>query len=96
MYSKHFTTLVNTNEVSENLFGAKHPVHFGGVCAVLSKLFNIVGPNWVYFGQKDAQQLAEVKRFVKDLNFDIEIIKCPIIREDNGIAISSINTYLNK
>ena len=96
MYSKHFTTLVNTNEVSENLFGAKRPVHFGGVCAVLSKLFNIVGPNRVYFGQKDAQQLAEVKRFVKDLNFDIEIIKCPIIREDNGIAISSINTYLNK
>ena len=54
MYSKHFTTLVNTNEVSENLFGAKRPVHFGGVCAVLSKLFNIVGSNRVYFGQKDA------------------------------------------
>ena len=96
MYSKHFTTLVNTNEVSENLFGAKHPVHFGGVCTVLTKLFNIVNPNRAYFGQKDAQQLAVVKRFVKDLNFDIEIIGCPIIREADGLAKSSRNTYLNK
>ena len=96
MYGSHFTTLVNTTEVSENLCGAKRPVHFGGVCTVLTKLFNIVNPNRAYFGQKDAQQLAVVKRFVKDLNFDIEIIGCPIIREDDGLAKSSRNTYLNK
>lgn len=96
MYGSHFTTLVNTKEVSENLCGAKRPVHFGGVCTVLTKLFNIVNPNRAYFGQKDAQQLAVVKRFVKDLNFDIEIIGCPIIREDDGLAKSSRNTYLNK
>lgn len=96
MYGKHFTTLVNTTEVSENLCGAKRPVHFGGVCTVLTKLFNIVNPNRAYFGQKDAQQLAVVKRFVKDLNFDIEIIGCPIIREADGLAKSSRNTYLNK
>lgn len=96
MYGNHFTTLVNTTEVSENLCGAKRPVHFGGVCTVLTKLFNIVNPNRAYFGQKDAQQLAVVKRFVKDLNFDIEIVGCPIIREDDGLAKSSRNTYLNK
>lgn len=96
MYGKHFTTSVNTTEVSENLCGAKRPVHFGGVCTVLTKLFNIVNPDRAYFGQKDAQQLAVVKRFVKDLNFDIEIIGCPIIREADGLAKSSRNTYLNK
>ena len=96
MYGAHFTTLVNTTEVSENLCGAKRPIHFGGVCTVLTKLFNIVKPTRAYFGQKDAQQLAVVKRFVKDLNFDIEIIGCPIIREADGLAKSSRNTYLNK
>jgi pantoate--beta-alanine ligase len=95
MYPSHFTTLVNTKEVSENLCGAKRPVHFGGVCTVLSKFFNIITPDRAYFGQKDAQQLAVVKRFVRDLNFDIEIIGCPIIREDDGLAKSSRNTYLN-
>ena len=96
MYGSHFTTSVNTTEVSENLCGAKRPVHFGGVCTVLTKLFNIVNPDRAYFGQKDAQQLSVVKRFVKDLNFDIEIIGCPIIREADGLAKSSRNTYLNK
>ncbi len=96
MYGEHFTTTVNTTEVTEHLCGAKRPVHFGGVCLVLTKLFNIVTPNKAYFGQKDAQQLAVVKRFVKDLNFDIEIIGCPIIREDDGLAKSSRNTYLSK
>ena len=95
MYPSHFTTLVNTKEVSENLCGAKRPVHFGGVCTVLSKFFNIITPDRAYFGQKDAQQLAVVKRFVRDLNFDIEIIGCPIIRENDGLAKSSRNTYLN-
>lgn len=95
MYPAHFTTTVNTSEVTEHLCGAKRPVHFGGVCQVLTKLFNIVTPNKAYFGQKDAQQLAVVKRFVRDLNFDIEIIGCPIIREDDGLAKSSRNTYLS-
>ena len=95
MYPEHFTTTVNTSEVTEHLCGAKRPVHFGGVCQVLTKLFNIVTPNKAYFGQKDAQQLAVVKRFVRDLNFDIEIIGCPIIREDDGLAKSSRNTYLS-
>lgn len=95
MYPEHFTTTVNTSEVTEHLCGAKRPVHFGGVCQVLTKLFNIVTPNKAYLGQKDAQQLAVVKRFVRDLNFDIEIIGCPIIREDDGLAKSSRNTYLS-
>lgn len=95
MYPPHFTTTVNTTEVTEHLCGARRPVHFGGVCQVLTKLFNIVTPDRAYFGQKDAQQLAVVKRFVRDLNFDIEIIGCPIIREDDGLAKSSRNTYLS-
>ena len=96
MYGTHFTTTVNTTEVSELLCGARRPVHFGGVCLVLTKLFNIVTPNRAYFGQKDAQQLAVVRRFVKDLNFNIEIVPCPIVREADGLAKSSRNTYLNK
>lgn len=96
MYYKDACTLVNVSRLTSGLCGAKRPVHFGGVCTVVSKLFNIVSPNRAYFGEKDAQQLAVIKRMVRDLNFDIEIIGCPIIRETDGLAKSSRNTYLSK
>ena len=75
--------------------GGREHAHFRGVCTVVGKLFNIVCPDRAYFGQKDAQQLATVKRFVRDLNFPVEIVPCPIVREDDGLAKSSRNTYLN-
>lgn len=95
MYPGHFTSFIDTTETTELLCGAVRPVHFRGVCTVVGKLFNIVCPDRAYFGQKDAQQLATIKRFVRDLNFPVEVIPCPIIREDDGLAKSSRNTYLN-
>lgn len=95
MYPGHFTSFIDTTETTELLCGAVRPIHFRGVCTVVGKLFNIVQPDRAYFGQKDAQQLATIKRFVRDLNFPIEIVPCPIIREDDGLAKSSRNTYLN-
>lgn len=95
MYPPHFTTFVDTAETTELLCGARRAGHFRGVCTVVSKLFNIVSPDRAYFGQKDAQQLATVRRFVRDLNFNIEIVACPIVREEDGLAKSSRNTYLS-
>ena len=94
MYDNALTT-VSVDKITKTLCGASRPIHFAGVATVVSKLFNIVAPDRAYFGEKDAQQLLVIKKMVKDLNFDIDIIGCPIIREDDGLAKSSRNTYLN-
>ncbi|WP_461811254.1 pantoate--beta-alanine ligase [Faecalimonas sp.] len=88
-------TYVNIDVLSDTLCGKSRPIHFKGVCTVVSKLFNIVSPDKAYFGQKDAQQLAIVRKMVQDLNFDIQIVGCPIVREEDGLAKSSRNTYLS-
>ena len=96
MYTYGFCSFVDMNGPTAELCGKSRPIHFRGVCTVVSKLFNIVTPDRAYFGQKDAQQLAVIKRMVMDLNIPIEIIGCPIIREADGLAKSSRNTYLSE
>ena len=95
MYTDGFCSFVDMNGLTKELCGKSRPIHFRGVCTVVSKLFHIVTPDRAYFGQKDAQQLAVIKRMVADLNIPVEIIGCPIIREADGLAKSSRNTYLN-
>ena len=95
MYHEGFSSFVDMDVLTKELCGLSRPVHFRGVCTVVSKLFNIVQPDKAYFGKKDAQQLAVIKHMVDDLNMDIEIIGCPIVREEDGLAKSSRNTYLN-
>ena len=96
MYPDGFATFVEVqSEMPRQLCGKTRPIHFRGVCTVVSKLFNIVTPDKAFFGQKDAQQLAVIKRMVRDFNIDIEIVGCPIVREADGLAKSSRNTYLN-
>ena len=95
MYFPDFSTHVDVDGVSAGLCGKSRPIHFRGVCTVVSKLFNISEADRAYFGQKDAQQLAVVRRMVRDLNANIQIVGCPIIREEDGLAKSSRNTYLS-
>lgn len=95
MYMDGFCSYVDMSVLTEELCGLSRPVHFRGVCTVVNKLFHIVQPDRAYFGQKDAQQLAVIKRMVQDLNMDLEIVGCPIVREADGLAKSSRNTYLS-
>lgn len=96
MYEKGFCSFVDMNGLTKELCGKSRPIHFRGVCTVVCKLFNIVTPDKAFFGQKDAQQLSVIRRMVKDLNMDIQIVGCPIIREKDGLAKSSRNTYLSE
>jgi pantoate--beta-alanine ligase len=95
MYPKDATTWVDVEELSGKLDGRSRPGHFRGVTTVVSKLFNIVQPDMAFFGQKDAAQVAVIRKMVRDLNLDVEIVVCPIVRESDGLAMSSRNAYLN-
>lgn len=95
MYGPAYNTYVVMETLTDALCGASRPGHFRGVCTVVTKLFNIVQPDRAFFGQKDAQQLAIIKRMVADLNMNLEVVGCPIVREDDGLAKSSRNAYLS-
>ncbi len=95
MYPEGYKTYVEVVDITKRLCGVTRPTHFKGVTTVVTKLFHIVAPDRAYFGQKDAQQLLVIRRMVKDLNMDIEIVGCPIVRETDGLAMSSRNLYLS-
>ena len=96
MYDEDSSTFVEIlSDMPKQLCGKTRPIHFRGVCTVVSKLFNIVTPDRAFFGEKDAQQLAIIRKMVKDMSYGIEIIGCPIVRESDGLAKSSRNTYLS-
>lgn len=95
MYPPGFQTYVSVGDVAKTLEGASRPSHFQGVATVVTKLFNIVQPTRAYFGQKDAQQVAVLRQMVADLNFNLEFIVCPTVREPDGLAMSSRNKYLS-
>src|SRR5271167_1684098 len=95
MYPGNYSSYVHVEELTAVLEGASRPTHFRGVTTIVAKLFNIIQPQIAVFGQKDAQQVAVIKKMVKDLNFDIEIIVAPIVREPDGLAMSSRNVYLS-
>ncbi len=96
MYPEDYDTWVVPGDITERLEGAARPGHFRGVATVVAKLFNIVQPTRAYFGQKDAQQVAVVKKMVSDLNMDLQIVACPTVREPDGLAMSSRNIYLTR
>jgi len=95
MYPGENLSWVNVEKISAHLCGGSRPHFFRGVCTVVAKLFNIIAPDIAYFGQKDAQQLAVIRRMVADLNFPVEIRSCPTVRESDGLALSSRNAYLD-
>ena len=95
MYPRQNLTWVNVEKLTEHLCGASRPGHFQGVCTVVMKLFNIVGPDQAFFGQKDGQQLAVLRRMVDDLNMPVRVVTCPTVRESDGLALSSRNQYLD-
>jgi len=95
MYPTDYQTWVEVEKLTQPLEGSMRPGHFRGVTTVVSKLFNGVGPQKAYFGQKDAQQAAVIRRMTGDLNYPIEVVVCPIVREPDGLALSSRNKYLN-
>jgi len=96
MYPDDFQTWINVEQVTKPLEGQVRNTHFRGVTTVVAKLFNAIRPDKAYFGQKDAQQAVVIKQMVRDLNYPIEIVICPIIREVDGLAMSSRNSYLNE
>ena len=96
MYLDRHSVYVNEEDLSKGLCGARRPGHFRGVCTVVAKLFNLAHPNFAVFGQKDYQQAQVIKRMVRDLNFDLDIVVAPIVREPSGLARSSRNTYLSE
>lgn len=96
LYAPDASTFVNVEGITAELCGKTRPTHFRGVCTVVSKLMNIAEADRAYFGQKDAQQLAVVRRMVRDLNMNVQVVGCPIIREEDGLAKSSRNTYLSE
>ena len=95
MYPEGYQTYLTVEEVTRNLCGRSRPTHFRGVATVVTKLFHIVKPHVALFGQKDFQQLVVIRRMVKDLNLDVKIVGCPIVREPDGLAMSSRNKYLS-